>query len=221
MSGTLQKVMPLVVVAAVFGWCCWPHLFAGNSVDHGGKGGELVAIAQSLLSPAPNSAHDRNPFLTADQLAEKLLTSAQADVKKAAAPTAGSASAEATFAPLALRATLVQGERRLATIGNQVYRLGEPIDSSAPSDKAWIVADILPESVILRRGNETQTLTFSNAGDARPDADSPANDKEPAETPTSSDSRSADLTETVSPGITSVKDLLRLLQSPEATGESP
>ena len=40
-----------------------------------------------------------------EKLAEKLLTSAQADVKKAAAPTAGSASAEATFAPLALRAT--------------------------------------------------------------------------------------------------------------------
>ncbi|HBO42675.1 MAG TPA: hypothetical protein DD670_01805 [Planctomycetaceae bacterium] len=223
MSGTLQKIAPLLVVAAVFTWCCWPYVFGNDSVDHGGTGGELVAIAKSLLSPTPNSAHKRNPFVTADQLAEELLKTTQAGVENAAGLAAQDKSAEGTVAPLMLRATLVQGERRLATIGNQVYRPGDRLDSGAPPDKAWIVADILAESVVLRRGKETWTLTFSGSGDTEKSGgdDTTTNGEDPAETLAGTGSEPARATETLPAGLTSAKDLIRLFQQAQATGESP
>jgi hypothetical protein len=73
---------------------------------------------------------------------------------------------------LALKATSIYADRRLAIINGQIYEQGQRLDLPESSAEPWVVARILPYKVLLEGPGQVRELTYADPP-APPD-DSPA-----------------------------------------------
>ena len=197
MNHWINKIAPTLVVLAVLGYCSWPSDEgppAQDSAKSNAKDdakGKKREISQAALNPTATSMPARDPF---DGWAKNAPTPKKA--AKSTSPVApmtagkgdgknGPALAQDTskqVASLALKATFLCGERRLALINDLFYAEGEALRSST-AKTPWLVAEVFPQHVVLehqgqrvelkypeREGTGAASATKAGRRTAKPDA---------------------------------------------------
>jgi hypothetical protein len=172
----ITKSTPILIAGAVLGVLCWPYVDdrapRPKEVDATKALKSLVASLSPPHSPAPQ----RDPFDSraavrsgrrgrgrAGQTPEG--TGSPAQTESAAAGTGTSLSR----APgeLALQATHLRGDRRIALINGSVYAEGDEIKPTGPTATTYTVTRIYPHRVVLESASQTLELTYP-AHDAKP-----------------------------------------------------
>ncbi|MBN1591534.1 MAG: hypothetical protein JW888_18615 [Pirellulales bacterium] len=218
MAELINKLAPIVVVAAVFGWCCWPYLFGSDANLATNANPDLSALPNSLLSPVLTPDNARNPFQRAIATIHSSLTNEITDPQGAAEgpqlPNAKNETTDATkrASSLFLNGTLVHGDQRTAIINGTMYQQGDLLADVAPGHKPWVVRQILSDKVVIQAGSITKELTFidpivlrKEPGDASKSSND-ATGRDAAGHSSKTPSRGADKT------TTSLSDLIRALQ---------
>jgi hypothetical protein len=176
----IKKSTPLLIVAAALGFLGWPYLDARSprpkEVDSTSALKSLVAA----LSPPEAAAPLRDPF---DSRAAARPGRRKADAAKNAPPpaatpvkmstpaveslqTASAPDAAAELSPprgpgdLALQATHLRGDRRVALINGAVYSEGDEIQPNGPAAAAYTVSRIYLHRVVLAGENRTLELNY-------------------------------------------------------------
>jgi hypothetical protein len=74
---------------------------------------------------------------------------------------------KAPVGTLALQATSIEGDQRIALINNQLYQVGESLESGKPAGTPpLVVKQILPDKVVLERDGRLFDLNYSNTARA-------------------------------------------------------
>jgi len=171
MSGLLGKIGPTAIVAAVTTWCCWGYLGEAGSGEGFDQPGGLPRIALPLLKSAFAPVSDRDPFRP---LESTKTVSSQSEAPPATEPVQTTPHPEKTIADLlsglTLSAVYIGGDRRMALIGGQLCRQGDPLAVSNSTVEPCIVTEIREQKVLIRHGKETIELTY---GDSSSRVDSP------------------------------------------------
>jgi hypothetical protein len=120
-----------------------------------------------MLHPAPGAVAERDPFrlpppARAAMAAHKPAGPA-AQVAKAVDPAADTAK---LLSGLALHATYIHGQRRVALINGLVYAEGEPLKPANPTTTPFVVAWVYPDRVLLRRLGQTVELHYADKSPA-------------------------------------------------------
>jgi hypothetical protein len=180
MSARLKKMGPIGFMACVLGYLCWGY--AGDpSAKPPAASDKKLEIPAALLSPTPAPKPTRDPF---NSRAVDISTKIAAQAEKPT--TTGASSAQAAAAPprtpesviaaaqgdLALQATHVGGERRVALINGCVYAEGDEIKSSGTTTRSYKVGRISPHRVEVQIEGQTVALTYSSA-ESKPRSPSP------------------------------------------------
>jgi len=177
---------------AVIGYCVWPYVLGQAHRKVEGEKSELLDFAVQLLHPQLRSPAERDPFqsiglmdtsrrgaapfrgrtgnLKGKTVPPGSFLTGKGGIFDRALSLAGSSppsdspdEADEAGENLRLWATSVQGPKRLALIGDRLYRPGEILQTSAGGDdQPWVVADIFTDRVILRCGKKTKELKFSD-----------------------------------------------------------
>ncbi len=169
MSRRIKKLTPILIVGAILGFLCWPYLD-----DNAPRPKEVDAVKPlkslvAALSPPPAQAPERDPF-------DSRATVRQGRHGKGAAKTPGKAGSSGEVAgsslphapgELALQATHLRGDRRIALINGAVYAEGDQIKPTGPTTPTYTVTRIYPHRVVLGSDDETLELTYP-AHDAKP-----------------------------------------------------
>jgi hypothetical protein len=179
MALPISKLAPTAVVIAAVSCCAWPYVFPS---DPGGqKAAAMPEITTSQLSPYIGPPPARDPFRAAGEpvaVAAKPVKAAPAKIvpaKIAPASIAGSKGAAAArsvaaaggkpktdpLSGLALSATSIFAEQRLAVINGRIYSERERLKSKDPSAPPCVVARILPDRVLLECEGQTATLSYA------------------------------------------------------------
>ena len=170
MKPWLGKVTPIALLLGMVGYCCWPYL-AGLGIGTAAEGrGKLPEVTAAMLRPALGAPAARDPFAL-PQAARAAVTA-----KPLAGPAVKAADTGADTAKLlgrlALHATYIHGQRRVAVINGEVYAEGEPLRADGATAAPFVVGSICPHKVLLRHLDETVELCYSDknpaAGQARP-----------------------------------------------------
>jgi len=166
MSQAIGKLAPTAIVAAVVAWCCWPYLREPTSGAGVEEDGNLPQIARSLLSPAIKPASSRDPFQPLDTK-KTVSTRSQQPTAPGTTQEVPTPKEDTTdiLNSLALDATYIQGNRRVALINGRVCVQGEPlaISDSAPLSQVaepWIVTQISAHKVLIQRRGRTVELRY-------------------------------------------------------------
>jgi hypothetical protein len=188
MALPLARIAPTAVVICAVGYCCWPYM-GGSTATPAEAPNKLPEISAALLSPAIEPAPDRDPFGATSQAQmdtpEDDKPAKAAVGQHGAAPRTGpdSASGAGGTAPagkghdptkdlanalsgLALNATYIQGDRRIAVINGRPYAQGESLSVSNSTSDPYIVAQIHPYKVLFACQGESAELTYPDP--ARP-----------------------------------------------------
>jgi hypothetical protein len=176
----IKKSTPILVVGAALGFFCWPYVDARSprpkEVDSTSALKSLVAS----LSPPEAAAPQRDPFDSrttarpgkrkADTAKKtpaptgtpgKTSTPAVESLQTASVPATAAADTSAPRGPgdLALQATHLRGDRRVALINGSVYSEGDEIQPHGPAATAYTVNRIYLHRVVL--AGESQTLELN------------------------------------------------------------
>jgi hypothetical protein len=212
MALPVGKMAPTAVVAAVVGYCCWPHL--GGSVSEAPAKGKANAQARmaALLAPTPAPDPPRDPFgLTASLAAVSKPKPKPEPTKSTPPPLTPETRAETAklLSSLSLKATWTRGNKGGALINGLFYTKGDSLkvgnnnpgvsstkavgsvhqsmstkqsDNTAeqmslrvdpPPSEPLVVAEILPDKVLLKHHGEIVELKYADKDLARPAAPPP------------------------------------------------
>ena len=183
-------MVPAAIVLAAVGYGCWPYLDTQGPRAATQEAGKLPEITAALLSPTIAPAPARNPFglaVATQTPATVAPSAAETDAEESTAETAEGSVAEtreidtkSLLSDLALNATFLTGNRRVAVINSQLYAEGEPLGQSASSKQPYVVAQIYQHKVLLERQGQTVELNYpdlvpkSDAAPRIPTANHPA-----------------------------------------------
>lgn len=166
------ELVPSAIVLAVVGWYTWPYLGPPELGGADNKG-QVVEIAQSLLSPTIEPASARNPFkrpgaapsgrggvkyVENEQITRVLKVLGDVFVLRRATPRVGTAprpgpmtkpNLAELLSTFSLSATWVQGPRRAAVINGRIYRQGDAMEAPAATPAPLHVAQVFPDRVLL------------------------------------------------------------------------
>jgi hypothetical protein len=184
MSRRIKKLMPLLIVAAILGYLCWPYVDSQtprpNDVD---SEAALTSLVRSLV-PGDLQAPQRDPFdskglvrrrrrgtggtavtdpANPDRSQQESVATASAGAEPDASPNAGPRTkAPPIPAPsyLELQGTLLCGDRRVALINGAVYSEGEELKPSGPASPAYLVSRIYSHRVLLESETESLELKY-------------------------------------------------------------
>ena len=201
MKFSAGTTIPIGMALGVAGWACWSHLGDGPAPAVARE--KPPVLADALLAPDLGAPSGRDPFrLPGDPApsppkptavagvegpgsAEGLLTKvrrlmALAASKSSPDKTAGEAAARAeamrgALGRLALGATSVLGDRRIAIIAGRSYDEGEALEGTDPALGAVVLAEVRRDGVTLQSGGTTVALGFP-APSARSSGRGPAPD---------------------------------------------
>jgi hypothetical protein len=192
MRTTVASVVSWVVLIAVVGWAGWPYLeSAGSSA---GSKIRVAEVAVAQLAGATGLVPARDPFQAFGEVAAGQSTPAPLTTASPAAevpgselaagaldrpgrpsdpaqdPTDSSRRGEAEIranltGQVALSATSIRGERRMAVLNGRTYAEGETIKGITGPGPV-ILAAVRPMSVRLRSGGTTVDVAFSRASAA-------------------------------------------------------
>ena len=181
MSGRIGKTALILIVIGVMGYLCWPYVSDPLPEALALSPGKMPEIAPALLAPPVAPAPDRDPFQQPPvaKPAEEPPPPVVAEVPKPAPPPSA-APAPALNPPivvkpelpvdpkdllsgLALNATYVRGDRRLAVINGSLYAEGDQVKLSGPTMLALTLARVYPDNVILERKGQTVELNYPAA----------------------------------------------------------
>ena len=172
MSELLGKMGPTAIVAALTVWCCWTYLGKAGSDVGLQEPSELPRIALPLLEPAIPAVCDRDPFRPPET---KKTVSIESEKPRAPEPVQKNPAPEKTIADLlsglALNATYIGADKRMALISGQLCRQGEPLAISDSTTEPCIVAEICEQKVLIRHRGRTMELTYGDSSakvDSRP-----------------------------------------------------
>lgn len=161
MAIPVGKVLPTAVVAAMVGYCCWPHVFGPSHAPIVGEAGNRPEIATALLSPGFEPAPKRDPFQTRS-VTQKVASEADED-DEADTPTATAAQKQAhtPAASFILTGTFVHGNLRAALINGQLYTLGEQLGTPGAPTDPYVIVRIDPDRVLIDHRGQTVELNYS------------------------------------------------------------
>jgi hypothetical protein len=185
MAISVGRLAPRAIVLAVVGYCVWPSASALFSQPETKPPETLPDITAAMLSPALSPSPTRDPFggaAVVPWLAAKQPGAAAGKTAgkggpakppvSAAGKTAGksphSGSAKTPDKPadplggLALDATCIVGDRRLAMINGRMYAVQETLRTGNSATPPYKVVDVLPYKVVLERDGKTLELTYSD-----------------------------------------------------------
>jgi len=170
MTATTSKTLSMGVVGVMVGYCCWPYIFGP---DHGPavqQAESPPAIAASVLMPALEPAPDRDPFravpppkVVARESIPPVHDDADAESDSDTGTEAGRESEPdrlESLGPLALNATFVRGDQRVALINGRVYAAGDPLADSGASTTPFVVSEIFADKVVIERKGQTTELAY-------------------------------------------------------------
>jgi hypothetical protein len=185
MPPSVAKFAPLMVVLAVAVYWVWPSVVGGSK-----PASKPAAAAQGftaeMLAPKFPRPPERNPFQAQNAaLAEDAkpaaavarLVGGKADTIKAAenvkttdktkavdnAKIVNKKDAVAKDAGLVLNATCIGREQRLAIINGLIYKPKDTIGTSEANGPRYVVADIMPDRVLLERQGQAVSLSYLDA----------------------------------------------------------
>jgi hypothetical protein len=183
----LKKYTPILIVAAALGFLCWPYVDENSPRPKELDSTKALKNLVASLSPADAPAPERDPFDSRATVrsgkrkgatAVKTQTPVIAEEKKSTPPGISSQPARApslaaTAVPLrgpndlALQATHLRGDRRIALINGAVYTEGDEIKPNGPTATAYTINRIYPHRVVLERESQTVDLNYP-AHDEKP-----------------------------------------------------
>ncbi len=152
------KWAPRVIAVAVAGYCVWPSVTALVSQPKAKPPEKLPELAAALLAPAAPPAPKRDPF---EQGAAELFHR-QAAQPFAAAARRPSGADGGPLSGVALEATCIAGDRRLALIDGRLYAPRETLSTSNPSAPPYKIVDVFPYKVLLESEGKTVELKYSD-----------------------------------------------------------
>ncbi|NQT13396.1 MAG: hypothetical protein HQ582_11640 [Planctomycetes bacterium] len=178
MSVPIEKFAPTAITMAAVAWCCWPHM-NGATPRIGAEEAALPEITQALLSPTINSVCQRDPFQPTslgDTASEKDTVPAEPPDNATELPAAESPPTRPIYAPptastepapevliaqvlrqLALNATYIQGDRRVAVINGRIFREGDVLARCGSSKEPCTVQRVFRDRVRIQyRGRNTE-----------------------------------------------------------------
>ncbi len=170
MHELVGKFAPTAIVVALMVYCCWCCLCVPQPEPVVLNEGDLPQINSALLSPVIQPVPDRNPFRPLEAVK---MVSAKGKVPTTAGPgqeePATQRSIAEVLSSLALNATYIQGNQRLAMIDGRVYRQGEPLAIPGESvTEPCVVARIAADKVLIRHRGQTVELKYRNHGGTTP-----------------------------------------------------
>jgi hypothetical protein len=175
----ITKSTPILIVGAILGFLCWPyvdeHPPRPKEVDSTKALKSLVASLSPPEAPAPL----RDPFDSRATVRSGRRKAGKTPAAAGAAALAGSAPGGAAAKPpsrapvdLALQATHLRGDRRIALINGAVYAEGDQIKPTGPTAATYTVTRIYPHRVVLESASQALELTYP-AHDAKPNPGPP------------------------------------------------
>ena len=153
------KWAPRVIAVAVAGYCVWPTVTALFSQPKAKPPEKLPELAAALLAPAAPPASKRDPF---GQGAAEPLHRQAAQPSAAAAARRPSGNDAGPLSGVALEATCIVGERRLALINGRLYAPRETLSTSNSSAPPYKIVDVFPYKVLLESEGKTVELKYSD-----------------------------------------------------------
>jgi hypothetical protein len=174
----IRKLAPTALVAAMVGYCCWPHLSGSWRTGMAAEPGKLPEIAASLLSPAIAAAPDRDPFQSVAP--EPQVAAQHEEPEQAAAPEQEPEEAAEPAERFVLNGTMLRGDRRFAVINGQLYALGEPLRVSDSAAGPHFIAAIDVDKVVIGGPGQPVELRYESlasaagSGPAKPTAAPPS-----------------------------------------------
>lgn len=183
---------PTAVVIGVVGYCCWPYLGGSTvaPVEAASKLPEIsAALLSPTIEPAPDrdpfgaTRQAQMDVPEGDTAANATVgphgtaartgpSSTLGSVPGATPGASGTAPAGQGSGPtkdktialsgLALNATCIQGDRRIAVINGRQYAQGESLSVSNFTTEPYIVTEIQPYKVLLAFQGASAELTYSN-----------------------------------------------------------
>jgi hypothetical protein len=163
MASPISRLVPTAVVVAAASYCAWPYIFPSS--EAGAAVPAMPEIAVSQLSPTILPPPQRDPFqLTVEKGASPVRGAAAASTSRSGSTARGKPAAPADpLEGLALLATSILAEQRLAVINGRIYAERDALTSKDPSATPCIVAQILPDRVLLQCAGRTETLHYANS----------------------------------------------------------
>ena len=180
MASPIGKLAPTAVVVVAVSYCAWPYVFP-SSDGAAKQAAAMPEIAATQLSPVILPPPKRDPFQELDgavnRTADRNNAAAApvAGVHGAAGSRAASAARGKSNGPadplgdLALSATSILADRRLAVINGRIYAEQERLTTQDPSAPPCTVVRILRDRVMLECEGRTTALHYADAA-AQPKA---------------------------------------------------
>ena len=178
MALSIEKMAPTLVGAGVVVWCCWPFL-EGPGLGLGEtSSGNLPEISAEQLAPDVPLVCGRDPFQPVDttqtpgriEVPETTETAAMPEEPMLGqtgvpvVPIADGPSAELECKRIArsamLRATFIQGDRRVALINDKLCVEGQKLPVAGLTRGAGTVREIRPNEVIIEYRGRTVALKY-------------------------------------------------------------
>ena len=133
MARSIKQMLPLLTILALAGYCCWSEEDSTppKSSGKGAKNSSSPEITQALLTPSSAPVPVRNPFQNPSVDPSKT-KKALATAAKKGDLLAAKSDLEKQLKQLVLRATFIQGERRLAMINDRFYGEGDLLPHPTP-----------------------------------------------------------------------------------------
>jgi hypothetical protein len=158
----INKLAPLATVLAIAIYCMLTGMAGSGSKSDAKQSAKLPVFTPELFSPIFPPYSKRNPFYLPGDEPKVAVQSVPTEKKVAEAKPAAAEAAKEFFASLALNATYLTGEQRLAIINGQIYKQKDKLKQQNPSIPPFIVAQILPYEVLLECEGKTLHLRYSN-----------------------------------------------------------
>jgi hypothetical protein len=178
MTANTGKTLSMGLVGVMVGYCCWPYVFGSGSTFVAQPSEAAPAIAASLLMPPIDPAPGRDPFRVAPRaptIAEVSMAPAHDDAQtesQASPPIDSTDDSDTgtTESPgmLALSATFVRGDQRVALINGRVYSPGDPLADSGSSTVPFVVSEIFADRVVIERKGQTTEVSYSDIDSTLP-----------------------------------------------------
>jgi hypothetical protein len=180
MTANTRKTLSIGVVGVMVGYCCWPYVFGSGSGSVAQPVVAPAAISASQLTPAIDPAPARDPFRIAPraQVGVEVSTTnrredAQAEIEADTATETKNDSDQDTIeslGALALNATFVRGDQRVALINGRVYSPGEPLADAGSFKSPFVVSEIFADRVVLERKGQTTEISYPDLHSTSPTA---------------------------------------------------
>ena len=165
MKVPIRRLGSTAVIGAMAFYCCWPYMRGPSGIAVVQGPSKLREIAAAQLSPKFHPPPNRNPF----QHVRETITVDRSPTMAAVEPANGSASRKNlsnALIGLSLNATYIRGHQRVALINGKEYAQGELLGSSESAAQRCIVAQILPQRVLIQCEGRIAELNYTDGVDS-------------------------------------------------------